>query len=596
MTDDMKDEGTTGALEVCRVLQDEGIDIVFGHPGGAILPLYDTLHRCRGLRHVLVRHEQAAAHAADGWARVTGRPGVCLATSGPGATNLVTGLATAAMDSVPLVAITGQVPTAVLGTDAFQETDILGMTIPVTKQGFLVQSADDVPGVLREAFRIARSGRPGPVVVDLPKDVQIGALSSAAAEDGVEPQSETPALEEAVAEVARLLEGASRPLIMAGRGVALSGTASLLRELAERCRLPVVTTLLGLDTFSRTHPLSLGLPGMHGTPRANRAIQEADVIVGLGLRFDDRVTGPVKSFAPSARIALFEVDPAAVGRTVRPHVAVIGDLRDTLPALAGRVRTRASDGWWERLEGWSREPTRHEPEPSSPDPTDPDAEIARARRGQEPPTGREAARALARIIDATGAQVTTDVGQHQMWMAQELKEGEPGTHLTSGGLGTMGYALPAAMGAALGRPDRSTWAVAGDGGFQMTLQELATVVQERIPIRTAVVNNGYLGMVRQWQELFYERRYSASRLTGPDIAALARAYGIPALTVNRRDELAEAIRWADAAPGPVVVDIRVVDQENVYPMVPPGAAIHELVEEPAPARAPSHPAMPAARP
>lgn len=592
----MSDKRTTGAQEVCRVLQDEGVDVVFGHPGGAILPLYDTLHGCRGLRHVLVRHEQAAAHAADGWARVTGRVGVCLATSGPGATNLVTGLATAAMDSVPLVAITGQVPTAVMGTDAFQETDILGLTIPVTKHGFLVQSADDVPAVLREAFRIARSGRPGPVVVDLPKDVQIGALSGSAVEHHEDPNPEVAPVGEAVAEVARLLDGASRPLVMAGRGIALSGTAPLLKELAERCRLPVVTTLLGLDTFSRTHPLSLGLPGMHGTPRANQAIQEADVIVGLGLRFDDRVTGPVKSFAPSARIALFEVDPAAVGRTIRPDVAVIGDLRDTLPSLARRVTARAPDAWWERLEGWSRESTRNAPEPSSPLPAGPDAEIERARRGQEPPTGREAARALARVIDATGAQVTTDVGQHQMWMAQELKEGEPGTHLTSGGLGTMGYALPAAMGAALGRPDRPTWAVAGDGGFQMTLQELATVVQERIPVRTAVVNNGYLGMVRQWQELFYERRYSASRLTGPDIAALARAYGIPALTVNRRDELDEAIRWADAAPGPVVVDIRVVDQENVYPMVPPGAAIHELVEEPVPAHRPTHPATPVARP
>jgi len=614
----MRSARTTGAHEVCRTLVDEGVDLLFGHPGGAILPLYDALHGHPGLRHVLVRHEQAAAHAADGYARSTGRTGVCLATSGPGATNLVTGLATSFMDSVPVVAITGQVPTGVMGTDAFQETDILGITMAITKQGFLVQSAEDIADVLREAFRIARSGRPGPVLVDLPKDVQTALLparpgpihagrspgeihtdeqdrnggppaSFAAGEraaGGPARATEASAAvnQEEIARVAALLAEARRPVLIAGRGVGISGTSELLRTIAERHRLPVVTTLLGLDTFSRNHPLALGMPGMHGTPRANRAIQEADVVVGLGLRFDDRVTGPVRTFAPKARIALFEIDPAAVGRTVTPEFSVVGDLADTLPLLAEHLSGIVPDTWWTRMCGWSREAGAVAGNPSSSG-SEIDRRIREAQLDAAPPTGREAARALARAIDSTGAQVATDVGQHQMWMAQELREGRPGTHLTSGGLGTMGYALPAAIGAALGRKDRRTWAVAGDGGFQMTLQELATVVQEGIPLRMVVVNNGYLGMVRQWQELFFEKRYAASCLSGPDFAALARAYGVPARTVNRRDELGAAIRWADAATGPVVLDVRVRIEDNVYPIVPPGAALHELVEEPVAAAA-----------
>jgi acetolactate synthase I/II/III large subunit len=601
----MRNARTTGAHEVCRALVDEGVDLLFGHPGGAILPLYDALHEHPRLRHVLVRHEQAAAHAADGYARATGRTGVCLATSGPGATNLVTGLATSFMDSVPVVAITGQVPTGVMGTDAFQETDILGITMAVTKHGFLVQSAAEVVDVLREAFRIARSGRPGPVLVDLPKDVQTALLpvgvggEPAGGEREIEERAargwagreREPAAgesevecHEAISRVAALLAEARRPVVIAGRGIGISGTSELLRTIAERHRLPVVTTLLGLDTFSRNHPLALGMPGMHGTPRANRAIQEADVVVGLGLRFDDRVTGPVASFAPKARIALFEIDPAAVGRTVTPDVSVVGDLADTLPVLADQLSGTVPDAWWTRLCGWSREAGAVAGNPSSSG-SDIDGRIREAQLDAARPTGREAARALARAIDSTGAQVATDVGQHQMWMAQELKEGRPGTHLTSGGLGTMGYALPAAIGAALGRKDRRTWAVAGDGGFQMTLQELATVVQEGIPLRMVVVNNGYLGMVRQWQELFFEKRYAASCLSGPDFAALARAYGVPARTVNRRDELGAAIRWADAATGPVVLDLRVRIEDNVYPIVPPGAALHELVEEPVAATA-----------
>lgn len=564
----------TGAEALCRVLEELGVEVAFGHPGGAILPIYDALHRAGTPRHVLMRHEQAAAHAADGYARATGRVGVCMATSGPGATNLVTGLATAAMDGVPIVAITGQVPTGARGTDAFQETDILGITAPVTKHGFLVEDADELEETVREAFRIAASGRPGPVLVDIPKDVQnahVRARASARAgsgdggeagfavgrPDGASTAFDSRALERA----AVLLNGARRPVLMVGRGVVCAGVSDALVELAERAELPVITTLLGLDGFPLDHPFALGMPGMHGTERANRAIQEADVIVGLGLRFDDRVVGRVDRFAPRAAIVHADIRPASVGRLVEPEVELIGDLRETLPALAARVRAARRPEWWATLRGWARE-----------------AEPARPwAQATGPLTARVAARALAARIGAAGATVATDVGQHQMLIAQELGAAAPGTHLTSGGLGTMGYALPAALGAAFGRPGHPTWVVAGDGGFQMNLQELATVVQERVPLRIAVINNGFLGMVRQWQELFYERRYSASDISGPNLVLLAEAYGIPARAVDQAADLEAALDWADGEAGPVILDLRVIREENVYPMVAPGAGIDEMI-------------------
>lgn len=564
----------TGADLMCDGLVEEGVSLLFGHPGGAILPFYDALHRDGRLRHVLCRHEQAAAHSADGYARASGGVGVCVATSGPGATNLVTGLATALMDSVPLVAITGQVPSHVMGTEAFQETDILGITMPVTKHGFVVQSADEIPGILREAFRLARSGRPGPVLVDIPKDVQnqrVRVAGPVPAEPAASrlPSHLPPHLASALERAARMLNEARHPLIMAGRGVVLAGVTGLLREVAERAELPVVTTLLGLDAFPGDHPLSLGLPGMHGNERSNRAIQEADVILGLGLRFDDRITGPVRTFAPNASIIHLEVDAGVVGRTVCPTVSILGDLRDTFPALADCIAPARHPGWWTRLSTWPREADPSEPPRPEPGYL----------------TGRTAAKGLARHITATGAVVATDVGQHQMLMAQELRNARPGTHLTSGGLGTMGYALPAAMGAALVGGGTPTWVVVGDGGFQMNLQELATVVQEGIPLRIAVMNNGYLGMVRQWQELFHGRRYSESEITGPDLVLLARAYGLEGLRVERGEALEGAIALAEATPGPVILDLRVDREENVYPMVPPGAALHDLVVQPARARA-----------
>ncbi|HEY8470736.1 MAG TPA: biosynthetic-type acetolactate synthase large subunit [Longimicrobiales bacterium] len=585
----------TAAEALCHALVAEGVEVIFGHPGGAILPFYDALHRVGAPRHVLMRHEQAAAHAADGYARATGRVGVCVATSGPGATNLVTGLATAQMDSVPLVAITGQVPSALRGQDAFQETDILGITIPVTKHGFIVERPEDLPAIVREAFRIARSGRPGPVLIDIPKDVQNGpcpfepasaatngagariapwlpghqaSRGASGANGGRQGVGDTLRDAAALDAAAKLLNEAERPVIMAGRGVVVAGMAEVLRALAERADLPVVTTLLGLDAFPATHPLALGMPGMHGTVRACRAIQRADVILGLGLRFDDRVTGPAARFAPGAKIIHMDIDAAVIGRTVKPALRIVGDLRETLPALLERIAPADHAAWWAELREWPRE-AAPAASPGSAGPT-----------AAGPLTAREAARALAARIAASGGIVATDVGQHQMLIAQELRDAAPGSHLTSGGLGTMGYALPAALGAALGRPDKPVWAVAGDGGFQMTLQELATVVQERVPIRIAVLNNGYLGMVRQWQELFYERRYSASEITGPDFTMLARAYGVPARRVRRLDELDEALDWAERVHGPALLDLRLPAEENVFPMVPPGASLDEIIVAP----------------
>ncbi len=561
----------TGADLMCKALHAEGVEVLFGHPGGAILPFYDALHRDGRLRHVLTRHELGAAHAADGYARATGRVGVCVATSGPGATNLVTGLATAMMDSVPVVAITGQVARSVMGTEAFQETDILGVTAPVTKYGILADDPASLPDVIEEAFRLARSGRPGPVLVDVPKDVQnervMGWTDRAPRRPVVAGERlegagrERPVMAEALDRAAAMLNAAERPVLMVGRGVLLADVVPAVRRLAEWAELPVVTSLLGLDGFPARHPLALGLPGMHGTPRANSAIQEADLVLGLGIRFDDRVVGRAKDFARQARLVHFEIDPTVVGRTVKTDHFVLGDLAVTLPGLIRRVRPRTRPAWLARLKGWDRE-----------------AEVGSPiSNGDGPLHARDVIRAMAAQVSQSRAIVVTDVGQHQMWLAQELPDVEPGAHLTSGGLGTMGYALPAGIGAAVARPDREVWVIAGDGGFQMNIQEMATVVQERLRLRIAVVNNGFLGMVRQWQELFYERRYSASEISGPNFSALAEAYGITGLAVERKHELADAVAFASGRQGPVLLDLRVEREENVYPIVPSGAALHEFV-------------------
>ncbi len=550
----------TGAEILWESLVAEGVEVVFGIPGGAVIHITDALPRYP-IRFVLTRHEQGAAHAADGYARATGRVGVCLATSGPGATNLVTGLATAHMDSVPLVAITGQVPTQVIGTDAFQETDITGITLPITKHNFLVTEVADLARTIREAFCLARTGRPGPVLVDIPKDVQAGKVKFVYPEEVELPGYAVPAPipAEPVKRVAELLNAAERPLIIAGHGVLLSGAHAELRRLAERGTIPVATTLLGLSAIPGTHPLFLGMAGMHGTLQANRAIQTCDLLLAVGMRFDDRVIGNPRTFAPNATIVHVDIDPAEIGKNIVPDLAIVGDAREFLSALLPLVEARDWSSWLEEIAAW------------------------RGESGWDKPL-REERRLLPQqvihaIWEATGgkALVVSDVGQNQMWEAQYYLHELPGSLVTSGGLGTMGFALPAAIGAQVGRPDLPVWVVVGDGGLQMTIQELAVVVQEGLPLKIAVIDNGYLGMVRQWQELFFNRNYCATCLRNPDFARIAEAYGIRGLTVTRRDEVEGAVREAMGDPGPVLIDFRVEEEANVFPMVAPGKPISEMI-------------------
>jgi len=553
-------EVLSGSQILCRVLLEQGVDLLFGYPGGAIMPFYHALPEYPALRHVLVRHEQAAAHAADGYARVTGRAGVCVATSGPGATNLVTGLATAHMDSTPVVAITGQVPRPMIGRDAFQETDIIGITQPITKHSVLVQEVEDLADAVREALTIAVEGRPGPVLVDIPKDVQQAKTewrnAGAAGRRGERAAMHGSSLSEAI----RLIGEAERPLIMAGHGIILSGAYEELRTLAERTGIPVITTLLGISGFPESHPLHLGMPGMHGEVHVNRAIQQADLILGVGLRFDDRVTGNLAGFARGAKVIHVELDPSEIGKNVATEIGLVGDAREILRALLAEVAPRDCEAWRAAIADFMR--PRHE-----------------SFRGDLSPET-----ILGAIDEAAGGRCTivSDVGQHQMWVAKLYPYRRPNTHITSGGLGTMGFAVPAAMGAALARPDEPVWAISGDGGFQMNMQEIATMVQEGIPVKMAVFNNGYLGMVRQWQQFFHGRRYSATPIWSPDYVRLAEAYGIFGRRVERGAEVDDAVREAIAHPGPALVEFLIEQEANVFPMIPPGASLSEPIEgEPA---------------
>jgi acetolactate synthase-1/2/3 large subunit len=554
----------TGAQILCRTLLERGVDVVFGYPGGAIMPFYHALPEYPGLRHVLVRHEQAAAHAADGYARATGRAGVCVATSGPGATNLVTGLATAHMDNTPVVAITGQVPRAMMGRDAFQETDIIGITQPITKHSVLVEEVEDLADAVREAFAVALEGRPGPVLVDVPKDVQAAkarwrpAPSDAPWDRSAPPPYRPDAL---LDEAVRLLSTAHRPLIMAGHGVILAGAYAALRTVAERTGIPVITTLLGISSFPEAHPLHLGMPGMHGEVHVNRAIQQADLILGVGLRFDDRVTGNLAGFARGAKVIHIDLDPSEIGKNVPTDVGLVGDARVLLETLAARVPARDCEAWRAEIAGLVR------PRADS------------FREGLSPEA------ILSAIADASAGRCTvvSDVGQHQMWVAKLFRYQLPNTHITSGGLGTMGFAVPAAMGVALARPDEPVWAISGDGGFQMNLQEMATMVQESIPVKMAVFNNGYLGMVRQWQQFFHGRRYSATPIWSPDYVRLAEAYGIHGRRIAGVAGLEHAVREAVEHPGPVLLEFMIEQEANVFPMIPPGASLSDAIEgEPAP--------------
>ena len=548
----------TGAQILCRTLVDAGVEVMFGYPGGAIMPFYDALHGHKGLRHILVRHEQAAAHAADGYARAGKRVGVCVATSGPGATNLVTGLATAHMDGSPVLAITGQVGRPMLGRDAFQETDVVGVTMPVTKHNVLVRDVEDLADDVREAIAIAMEGRPGPVLVDVPKDVQNQKAEYRSRAHPLRPRPhQSPAVDEArLLEVSRLIANAARPLLMIGRGVIVSGAYAEVRALAERTGIPVITTLLGISGFPQSHELHLGMPGMHGEVHINKAIQTADLIVGIGLRFDDRVTGNIATFAPHATIVQIDIDGAAIGRNIPVAVGIVGDATQVVGQLLPFVAPRDCLPWRREI-----------------------AELVHARTeafagGLSPEVILSA---LADVTDG-GCTIVSDVGQHQMWVAQRYPFERPNTHITSGGLGAMGFAVPAAMGVRLARPGEPVWAISGDGGFQMNMAEIATMVQEGLEVKLAVFNNGYLGMVRQWQQFFHGGRYSNTPIWSPDYVKLAQAYGIPGFRVKQASEVTDVLRQANATAGPALVELVIEQEANVFPMIVPGGSLSEPLE------------------
>ncbi len=560
----------TGAEIMWAMLEHEGVEVAFGIPGGAIMHAYHPRQEY-GVRHVLMRHEQCAAHAADGYARVSGKVGVAIATSGPGATNLVTGIATAMMDSSPIVCITGQVATPVIGTDAFQEVDITGITLPITKHNYLVTDVEELAEVIHEAFYIARSGRPGPVLIDIPKDVQKASTEFVLPADDVDLPGYHPVGKgdaDLVARAAQLINQAERPVILAGQGVVMSGAMDVLRAFAEKTDTPVALTLLGKGGFPESHPLALALMGMHGEVFANRAIQEADLLLAFGMRFDDRVTGRLDAYAPHAQKIHVDMDAAELNKVVKADVPIHGDLRQVLEQLLPLVFPADHAEWLERIDGWR-------------------AQSHKRNIINRPENGHLAApHFINEIWKASDGRaiVVTDVGQHQMWAAQYYLSDYPRSFVTSGGQGTMGFGLPAAIGAQIARPDKEVWVIAGDGGFQMTMHDMATIVQERLPIRIAISNNNYLGMVRQWQEFFYNKNYESTHLLNPDFIKLAEAYGIPAWRAANRRQAREAIAAARACEGPALVEFDIVkegDEANVYPMVPAGAALHEMIRRPA---------------
>ena len=553
----------TGAQMMCESLVREGVEVIFGILGGALLPLYDTLPQYPQLRHILVRHEQGAAHAADGYARATGKVGVCLATSGPGATNLVTGIANAHLDSSPVVAITGQVARPFIGKDAFQEVDITGITLPITKHNYLVMDAASVPKIVKEAFYLARTGRPGPVLIDLPRDVQIE-QAEFHYPSRVDLPSYKPILQGHPAQIkkaAKLINEAQRPLIIAGRGIIISGAYAELKELVEKAQIPVVTTLLGISCFPESHALSYGMIGMHGMAYANLAVDAADLIIAIGMRFDDRATAKVSAFAPRAHIIHIDIDPAEIGKNVRVDVPIVGDAKAVIQELNKLIVSTKHIDWIKQLDDWRKE------HPSL---------VIRDSDGLLPQF------ITRKIYEVTKGEaiIVTGVGQNQMWAAQHYYYNKPNTFISSGGLGAMGFELPAALGAKIGCPDETVWCIAGDGGFQMTIQELATMVQEKVAVKIAIMNNSYLGMVRQWQEMFYGKRYVATPLSGPDFVKIAEAYGFPGLRVKHKKEVVPAIQKAMEEPGPFLIDFKIEPEENVYPMVPPGAALAEVLEGP----------------
>jgi len=558
----------TGAQIVWECLAHEGVRTVFGYPGGAILPVYDAMLEYP-IRHVLVRHEQGASHMADGYARASGEVGVCMATSGPGATNLVTGIATAQMDSSPMVCITGQVSSKLIGYDAFQETDICGITLPITKHNYLVTRAQDIMPAIKEAFHLAKSGRPGPVLVDITKDAQQATMDWEWDDRAVKMRGYRPkgvALKSELERAAELIRTSRKPVILAGQGVMQSGAMKELRAFAELMDVPVALTLLGLGGFPASHPLSIGMMGMHGESWVNHAIQEADLLLAFGMRFDDRVTGNTKTYAVNARKIHIDIDPSELNKNIPADVAIVGDLRETLRDLLD-ILEPATHGQWLKYIGSMKGDTAVRDIQSLPD----SGHLYAAHVIND----------IWRITEGK-AVVVTDVGQHQMWEAQYYKHESPRSLITSGGLGTMGFALPAAIGAKMARPDAEVWAIVGDGGFQMTQAELCTAAQENLKVNVAIINNGFLGMVRQWQQFFYEGRYAATPLRSPDFVKLADAHGLLGLRVDKRADVQSVVQRARDAEGTVVVDFRVEQEDSVYPMVPAGADLHAMIRRPEP--------------
>ncbi len=555
-----------GAQILWEALIREGVEVVFGYPGGAIMPVYDAMLDYP-IHHVLVRHEQGAAHMADGYARASGKVGVAVVTSGPGATNLVTGIANAMMDSVPIVCITGQVPAHLVGSDAFQETDVTGITLPITKHNYLVTRADEIANVVHEAFHIARSGRPGPVLIDICKNAQ---FEEAEFErypppirlPGYQPVTRAPAY--LLQKAARLINQARRPVILCGHGILMAGAEQELLYLVTKANIPVASTLLGLSAFPASHPLSLGMMGMHGEVHTNMAIQNADLLIALGMRFDDRVTGVLKAYAPKATKIHIEIDPAEIHKNVYADVPLIGDLKTVLNQLIPLVEENDHSEWMAQIRAWKEEADR------------------RSIMQWEPDGKLYVAHMVREIWNATGgdAIIATDVGQHQMWTAQYYAFDKPSRLITSGGLGAMGFGLPAAIGAWFANREREVWAIVGDGGFQMTSAELTTAVQEGANVKVAIMNNNFLGMVRQWQEFFFEKRYSAVEMLTPDFIKLAEAHRVPARRVTRPEEVQETLQWAQQIKGPALIEFVVEREDAVYPMVPQGAALHEMIQRP----------------
>ena len=557
----------TGAEILWECLVREKVDVVFGYPGGAILPAYDALNKYKDkIHHVLVRHEQGATHMADGYARASGKVGVAMATSGPGAANMVTGIATAMMDSSPIVCITGQVPRAAIGSDAFQETDIAGAVIPVSKHSYLVMDIHDLPKTIKEAFAVARSGRPGPVLVDIPKDIQTQAIEFEYPEEPVRipgnnfaHKAELNDLEQA----ARLISKSNKPVILAGHGILISGASKEVVEMAEISSIPIGWTLLGSGAIPASHPLNMGMMGMHGEFAVNNAIQNADLLIACGMRFDDRVTGNINTYSPNSKKIHIEIDPAEINKNVHVDVGIIGDLRTVLQQLIPRLSRKNNEDWLKTVSTWEGE--------------------SQARNiinlHTEILYGAQVIHDLWRETNGD-AIIVSDVGQHQMLEAQYYNHEEPNTLLTSGGLGTMGFSLPAAIGASFSRKDKDIWVIVGDGSIQMTITELATAVQEKVNIKIAIINNGYLGMVRQWQQMFYDARYNETPISSPDYLKIAEAYGLPGFRVKERNEIHEAVKKATEIKGPSLIEFVVEQHDMVYPMVPAGADLNEMINRP----------------